>query len=812
MIARSKKLEILVLTSFSLLTIAVLLLVPMAPAHAQQRPQLGRSSTADVIGAMTVEEKVKLLVGMGLNLAAMLPDTGELGQALAAFSAALPPPPPEGLEVPEKVMGTSGRTHAVPELGIPSLTLTDGPAGVRVAPLRPGSDRTYYQTAFPVATLTASSWDLELLRTVGQAFGEELREYGVDILLAPGMNIHRNPLGGRNFEYYSEDPVLSGNLAAAFVNGLESEGVGATLKHFVANNQEFNRQKLNTIVSERALREIYLRGFEIAVRDAQPWAIMSSYNLINGTWTPESRGLLTTVLRGEWGFEGFVMTDWWGGNDPVAMMNAGNDVLMPGTAPQLEAITAAVANGTLSEAQLDENVARLLGVVQESPTFKGYAYSDAPDLEAHAEIARRAAAQGMVLLRNEAQALPLRPAATVALFGNTSYELIVGGTGSGEVMQAYVVSLDAGLENGGYVIEPSLGEAYRSFIAEQRAQQPPPIPLLRPAAPIPEMAVDADRAAQAARAADVAIITLGRQSGEGSDRNESDFTLSDGEQSLIDTVCSAFHAAGKKVVVVMNVAGVIEVASWRDDVDAILLAWQPGQEGGNAIADVLRGTVNPSGRLPMTFPMTYADVPSADNFPGHLLPDQPAATGLSMLSGIPSEVTYEEGIYVGYRYYNTFGVEPAYPFGYGLSYTEFKYSDLQLSANTFDGALTVTATVTNSGDTPGREVVQLYLSAPDGLLEKPERELRAFAKTGLLRPGASERVSFTLTGRDLTSFDTDRADWVASAGTYGVKIAASATDTRLEGSFALPQELVVEHAHNVLAPQVLIQELTQRGR
>jgi len=812
MIARSQKLEVFVLTSFTLLTLAVLLLVPIASARAQQRPQLGQSSIAEVVGAMTVEEKVKLLVGMGLNLAAMMPDTGALAEALGAFAAMLPAPPPEGLEVPEKVPGASGRTHAVPQLGIPTITLTDGPAGVRVAPTRPGvPDRTYYSTAFPVATLTASSWDTELLRTVGQAFGEELREYGLELLLAPGMNIHRNPLGGRNFEYYSEDPVLSGRIGAAFVNGLESEGVGTTLKHFVANNQEFNRQKLNTIVSERALREIYLRGFEIAVREAQPWAIMSSYNLINGTWTPESRGLLTTILRGEWGFEGFVMTDWWGGNDPVAMMNAGNDVLMPGTGEQLDAISEAVANGTLSEVQLDENVARLLGVVLESPNFKGYAYSDQPDLAAHAEVARRAAAEGMVLLENEGRALPLSPATTIALFGNTSYELIVGGTGSGEVMEAYVVSLDAGLENAGYVVEASLADAYRSFMAEQRAQHPAPAFSFLPPTPIPEMPVDAARAAQLASAADVAVVTIGRQSGEGTDRNVSDLTISDVEQALIGYVSTAFHAAGKKVIVVMNVAGVIEVASWRDAVDAILLAWQPGQEGGNAIADVLRGTVNPSGRLPMTFPMAYADVPSTPNFPGHVLPGYEQQQG-GFMRGAPSEVTYEEGIYVGYRYYNTFGVETAYPFGYGLSYTEFMYSDLQLSAPEFAGAMTVSVTVTNSGDTPGREVVQLYVSAPDGALEKPERELKAFAKTGLLQPGASETVSCTLTGRDLTSFDTDRADWVAEPGTYGVKIAASAAATRLEGSFELPQELVVEHAHNVLAPEVLIQELSQRGR
>ena len=800
MIARANNHVIAILKSFPLLALAALLFVPMATASTQQRPQLGTSSIAEVINAMTVEEKVELLVGMGMNFRPPPRAEGDSGAAPPA-----PPPPPE------KVPGAAGRTHALPELGIQSLTLADGPAGVRIAAVREDvPDKTFYATAFPVATLTASSWDTSLLHAVGQAFGEEVREYGVDFLLAPGMNIHRNPLGGRNFEYYSEDPVLSGSLAAAFVNGLEAEAVGATLKHFVANNQEFNRTQLNTIVSERALREIYLRGFEIAVRSSQPWAIMSSYNLVNGTWTPESRALLTTILRDEWGFEGFVMTDWFGGNDAAAMMQAGNDVIMPGNPQQTSAILEAVANGTLSEAQLDENVERVLRVMLESPTFKGYAYSDQPDLTAHAEVARRAAAESMVLLRNEGAALPLAPSATVALFGNSSYELIVGGTGSGSVNKAYVVSLDAGLENAGYVVAASLADAYRNFMAEQKAQQPEP-EWFRAPPPIPEMPVDADRAAQFARTADVAIVALGRQSGEGSDREQGDFTLSDTEQALIANISAAFHAAGKKVIVVMNVAGVIEVASWRDAVDAILLAWQPGQEGGNAIADVLRGTVNPSGRLPMTFPMAYADVPSTPNFPGHVLPGYEQQQG-GFMRGAPSEVTYEEGIYVGYRYYNTFGVETAYPFGYGLSYTEFMYSDLQLSAPEFAGAMTVSVTVTNSGDTPGREVVQLYLSAPDGALEKPERELKAFAKTGLLQPGASETVSFTLTGRDLTSFDTDRADWVAEPGTYGVKIAASAAATRLEGSFELPQELVVEHAHNVLAPEVLIQELSQRGR
>jgi len=811
MIARSKGSRV-PLTILALPILAASQVIPLASARAQQRPQLGVNSIAEVVSAMTVQEKVKLLVGMGLNLAALLPDTGEMAQALSGFAAMLPPTPPEGLEIPDKI-GASGRLHGVPELGIPSLTVTDGPAGVRIAPTRadmPG--RTYYSTAFPVATLTASSWDTDLLYTVGEAFGEELREYGLDLLLAPGMNIHRNPLGGRNFEYYSEDPVLSGHIAAAFVNGLESEGVGTTLKHFAANNQEFNRQHLNTIVSERALREIYLRGFEIAVREAQPWSIMTSYNLINGTWTAESRDLLNTILRDEWGFQGFVMTDWWGGNNAVRMVRAGNDVLMPGSADQIDSIVAAVDAGTLSEAQLDENLEHVLRVILLTPTFKRYQNSDQPDLAAHAQVARRAAEGGMVLLKNDGRTLPARPPVTVALLGNSSYDLIVGGTGSGEVSnKTNVVSLDAGLENAGYSINASLRDAYRTYMAEQRAQHPAPAFSFLPTPPIPEMPVDASRAAQLARAADVAIITIGRQSGEGTDRNVADFTLSETERALITNVASAFHAAGKKVVVVMNVAGVIEVASWRDEVDAILLAWQPGQEGGNAIADVLRGAVNPSGRLPMTFPLKYADVPSADNFPGHVLPGA-HAEGLAMLTGVPSEVTYQEGIYVGYRYYNPFGVEPAYPFGYGLSYTNFTYSNLQLSAPEFGGQMTVTVGVTNSGDTPGREVVELYLSAPDGRLEKPERELRAFAKTGLLQPGASETVRFTLTGRDLASYDTDRAVWVAEPGTYGVKISASATDTRLEGTFNLPTELVVEQAHHALTPQAPIQELSKRGR
>jgi beta-glucosidase len=778
-------------------TLAAVLLVPLSSATAQGPPRLGEDPIAAVVDAMTVEEKIRLLVGMGFHMDIPF----------------LPPMDPEDAKVPEKVPGAAGRTHAIPRLGIPSLTLADGPAGLRIAPARESEpDRKYSATAFPVATLMASSWDTSLVRAVGSAFGREVREYGVDILLAPGMNIHRNPLGGRNFEYYSEDPLLSGRLAAAFIDGVESEGVGTSPKHFAANNQEFNRMQSNTLVSERALREIYLRGFEIAVRESQPWTVMTSYNFINGTYASESRDLLTTILRDEWGFAGFVVTDWFGGRNAVAQLEAGNDVLMPGYLQQTQGLAAAAANGTLTAAELDVSVERVLRVVLQSPSFARYAYSDRPDLAAHASIARRAAGEGMVLLKNDDRALPLPPSSTVALFGNAAYDIVVGGTGSGEVNEAYVVSLDAGLTDAGYAVEASLQDQYSRYIADEKARRPaPPMPFFPPP-PIPELAVEPDRIMGLSRVADVAVITLGRNSGEMTDRKvDNDFNLSDVEHTLIRDVSAAFRAAGKDVIVVMNLAGVTEVASWRDHADAILLAWQPGQEGGNAIADVLRGMVNPSGKLPMTFPMTYADVPSADNFPGKVLPGQ-ADPAMPSLFGVPTEVTYDEGIYVGYRYYTTFGVEPAYPFGFGLSYTDFEYRDLRLNASSFDGEITATVVVQNVGTTPGREVVQLYVSAPGNTLDKPERELRAFAKTGLLRPGQSETVTFTLTGRDLASFDTERATWVAEAGTYTVKVGASALAINQQARFDLPQEVVVERAHNVLVPHVPIKERTSRGR
>ena len=776
-------------------------------AYAQAVPQLGKNSLKEVINAMTLEEKSKLVVGMGFKMPGM--PAPKPGQAVEIGGFKLPPSDPAAYSVPEKVPGAAGRTHAIPRLGIPSITVSDGPAGIRIDPKRPNDPNTYYATAFPVATLLASSWDTSLVKQVGVAFGNEVREYGADILLGPALNIHRNPRGGRNFEYYSEDPLVSGEMAAAIVNGIQSNGVGTSIKHFAANNQETNRNVVNTIVSERALRELYLKGFSIAVKNSNPWTVMSSYNKINGTYTSERRDLLTGILKDEWGFKGFVMTDWFGGNDAIAQMNAGNDLLMPGNPDQSSAIVDAVKNGKLSMAQLDANVERILNIILKSPTFTGYKYSEKPDLAAHAIVSRTAAAQGMVLLKNSGDAFPLTSGKNIAVFGNTSYNIIAGGTGSGDVHKAYTVSLVEGLNNAGYKLQDDLGKTYAAYIADAKAKQPKSLNFFIAAPPIAEM--DASSvAAKEADAADAAIITIGRNAGEGADRKlENDYYLSDAEKALISNVSTAFHAKGKKVVVILNIGGVIEIASWRDSVDGILLAWQPGLEAGNAIADVVSGKVDPSGRLATTFPIDYKDEPTIKNFPGKEFPLAAGET-FNPMKGKPSEVTYEEGIYVGYRYYNTFNVKPAYEFGYGLSYTTFYLSNVTASATDFNGSITVKATVKNTGKVAGKQVVQLYLSAPAQNIDKPESELKAFAKTHLLAPGQSQQVTFTLQAADLASFYTAKSAWIADAGEYKIKVGASSKDIAKTISFNLAKPIITETVHPALAPQVSIDELKHK--
>ena len=751
----------------------------------------------DLVSKMTLDEKVSLLVGMGMNIPGMnMGGAPVVGQTM------------------DKVPGAAGTTFGIPRLGIPNTVVSDGPAGLRIEPIRKNdSSKTYYATAWPVATLLASTWNTNLVEQVGKAMGNEVKEYGVDVILGPALNIHRNPLGGRNFEYFSEDPLISGKMTAAMVNGIEANGVGTSIKHFAANNQETNRNTVNTIVSERALREIYLKGFQIAIKESQPWTVMSSYNYINGKYTSEDYDLLTTILRKEWGFKGLVMTDWFGGKDPVAQMKAGNDLLMPGTAAQKKTIMDAVNNGTLNVKVIDENAERLVEYILGSPSYKKTVFTNKPDLKAHAAIARVAATEGMVLLKNEASALPLgKSTKNIAAFGNTSYDFISGGTGSGDVNEAYTISLVQGLSNAGYHVDEEIKNMYNNFISSEKAKQPQKSffeSFMNPNPPLPEFTVDNSLLLKKSTESDIALITIGRNAGEGRDRKtENDFYLSDAEKALIKNVGDAFHAKNKKVVVVLNIGGVIETVSWKDNADAIVLVWQPGLEAGNAVADILIGKVNPSGKLASTFPLKYEDVPSAKSFPGKEFPEK-TTTGNFGMKMTPAEVTYEDGIYVGYRYYNSFHVKPAFEFGYGLSYTDFKFSNLTLSSKTFDKKIRAAITITNTGKVAGKEVAQLYISAPTGKLDKPAEELKGFVKTGLLQPGQSENITFTINAEDLASFNTDVTAWVADAGTYAVKIGSSSANIKQTANFNLLKEVVVEKCNKVMVPQVTINELHQ---
>lgn len=747
-----------------------------------------------IVGKMTTEEKVNLVVGMGMKL-------GELN---------LPGGAPNVGQTMDKVPGAAGTTFAIPQLGIPTTVVADGPAGLRIEPRREKDANTYYATAWPVATLLASTWDEKLIERVGVAMGNEVKEYGVDVLLAPGLNIMRNPLGGRNFEYFSEDPFVSGKMAGAIVRGIQSNGVGTSIKHFAVNNQESNRMSVNAIVSERALREIYLRGFEIAVKESNPWTVMSSYNLLNGTYTSESYDLLSTILRKEWGFKGMVMTDWFGGENAVAQMKAGNDLIMPGRPDQRKAITDALLNKTLDITVIDENAVRIVAYILGTTAFQKYPFTNKPDLKQHALLAREAAAEGMILLKNNNNSLPLKNNQTIAAFGNTSYDFISGGTGSGDVNEAYTVSLVDGLQNAGYKVEAELKSIYEAYIFDYKSKHPKKSfvqEFMNPTPSAAEIILNDALIYKKAAESDVAIITIGRNAGEGKDRVvANDFNLKEVELKLIDAVSKAFHAQGKKVVVIINAGGVIEVASWRDKVDAVLLAWQPGLEAGNAVADILSGKVNPSGKLAVTFPVKYEDDITAKNFPGKEFPEK-ARPGMMGTKKIPAEVVHEEGVYVGYRYYNSFNVKPAYEFGYGLSYTSFKYSNLKLSSNTFKGKLIVSVDVTNTGSVAGKEIVQLYVAAPASAMDKPAEELKAFGKTELLQPGQTQTLTFTIEPKQLASYQSQQNAWIADAGVYTIKVGNSSIQINQTATFSLSKTLVVEKCNKVLVPQVSINEL-----
>ena len=724
------------------------------------QPRLTKDNIEEVLRAMTLEEKATLCVG-GARSAVVEGVTS--GQAVGP------------------VQGAAGNTRPLEMYGIPMTYLADGPAGLRINPTRQGTSQTFYCTGFPVGTLLASSWDVDLVQRVTTAMGNEVLEYGVDVLLAPGVNLHRNPLNGRNFEYFSEDPVLSGNMAAAYILGVQSNNVGTSIKHYAANNQETNRNEDNAVISARALRELYLKNFEIAIKKAKPWTVMSSYNKLDGKYTQQSEDLLTKVLRDDWGYQGIVMTDWGSKAATADATAAGNDLMEPGNDTEIQRIVDAVRNGTLSQADLDRNVRNMLNYIVKTPAFRKYNYSNKPDLKAHAQVAREAAAESIVLLRNEGATLPLKGGQKVALFGIGALDFVAGGTGSGNVNKAYVVNMKEGLENAGFTVDQALINYYQAYIDFNAANRALTATNNRGFAglggsilsdiEIPEAAVNL----QAARN-DVAVVVITRNAGEGADRRVTDdFELTATEQNLLKNVSTAFHQTGKKLIVVLNVGGVIETNSWKYLTDAIILPWSPGQEGANAVGDIIAGKVNPSGKLPMTFPMTYFDHPSSYNFPFNYVRNNNQGGGPGR--GAPVAVkdvdytNYEEGIWVGYRYFEKAGVDVSYPFGFGLSYTTFSYSKPVVKA-TKDG-FTATITVTNTGKVAGKEAVELYVSAPAGGMVKPEKELKAFAKTGLLQPGQSQTLTMTVSNYEIASFNQAANRWEAAAGSYAVNFATS---------------------------------------
>ena len=752
----------------------------------------------DLISRLTTEEKIALTVGDGKYLPAL-----------------------QSKKNKKSGSGKSGEPRGkllIPRLSIRQFTHINGPCGVNMsAPPENAVDYTF-TTAFPSATSLAATWNINLVKEVGKATGNEVLEYDYDLAKMPGLNIHRNPKCGRNFEYFSEDPLLSGKMAAMMVQGLQSNGIGAVIKHFIANNQESNRRTYNAVVSRRALREIYLRGFEIAVKEGKPKSIMTSYNRLNGFYTAESPALLQDIARREWGFNGLYMTDFsmqYG--DAVAQVRAGTNLIMTGNRQEYKQLKNAVRYKVLDETTFDKNLLYSIILKLESPREKGHIPSFKPDLKSHAALARRAAADGMVLLKNENNTLPLNKAQTAALFGKISYFNIVSGTGSGTVRSnKYSISLNNGMKSAGYKIIKDLEKTYLDYIEKIKREnlvppyfdnpkmrkdngikgnQAPPHFKNRLVAFSKERSVSKNEIKKYEKKADIAIITLGRSAGENYENGYLPITKT--ELNLVKNVSEIFHTAGKKVVVVLNVAGVWETSSWRDNVDAILLAWLPGQEGGHAVADILKGAVNPSGKLPDSFPLKYEDVPSADTFPG-VPPDDPYNS------------FYKEGIYVGYRYYDSFNVPTAYEFGYGLSYTTFEYSDLRLSNNTFSDKISATVTVKNTGKVAGKEVVQLYLAAPTTQIDKPAEELKGFAKTKLLKPGESQTLTFELDKRALASFWSGISAWVADNGDYEVRIGASSKDIRLKAKFNLPDDIVVEKVHDVLYPNFYFEELSRK--
>jgi beta-glucosidase len=641
--------------------------------------------------------------------------------------------------------GDFSNTLALPNLGVPALTLTDGPHGVRKqsgAADHLGLNESDKTTCFPTAAARASSWNRELLYKVGAAIGEECQAEDVEIVLGPGANIKRSPLCGRNFEYFSEDPYLSARLAAKHIQGVQSQGVGASLKHFAANNQETKRFTIDAVIDERTLREIYLASFEGAVVEGRPWTVMSAYNKINGEFCSQNKKLLTDILRDEWGFEGFVVSDCFGVSERDEALAAGLDLEMPTSAGiGREAIIAAVKNGGLSEAALDSSVERILNIVFKAAD--GKKANAAYDKAAHHALAREAAREGMVLLKNEDGVLPLDKNGKIALVGPFAKTPRFQGMGSSRINATQVdIPFDEIAKAAGNA-ELMYAEGYSLNDGGVNAA------LL-------------DEAKKAAESVDVCVIFAGlpdKDDSEGKDRKH--LHLPENQNALIAEIAKV----QKNVAVVLCNGSAVEIP-WVNEVKGILEAYLGGQAMAGALADILFGDRNPSGKLAETFPQTLRDTPCFINFPGE-----------------SKKVEYREGIFVGYRYYEKTGVKPLFPFGYGLSYTTFEYSDIHLDKTEMADTeeLNVSVTVKNTGTRAGKEIVQLYVRDIASSVIRPVKELKGFEKIAL-EPGEEKQVEFTLGKRAFAFYDTDIHDWRVESGDFEILIGKSSAETVLNAA------------------------------
>ena len=628
-------------------------------------------------------------------------------------------------------------TTPIDRLGVPSLLMTDGPHGIRLSSNPQAmASQSLPATCFPTASCLASTWNTALIQAMGAALGEEAISLGVGLLLGPGANMKRSPLGGRNFEYFSEDPFLSGEMSASLIDGIQSKGVGTSLKHYAANNQEYQRFTMDAEIDERTLREVYLPAFETAVKKAKPWSVMCAYNKVNGTLCSEHHELLTDLLKSEWGFDGLVVSDWGAVQDRVKSLSAGLDLEMPGPqSRRVQAVIDAVISGELDQSVLDDSVLRILKIVfKAAETPKGRQF----DVDGHHEMARRIAGEGMVLLKNRG-ILPLKNPRHIAVIGHSAQQAYYQGGGASHInptrvdtplLELQKAAGDAGLTYAkGY---PADGSTSQEMILE---------------------------AVEIARSADVAILYIAPpalKESEGYDRTDLD--LSPQQIALIHAVA----VVQSNTVVVLNNGAPVVMSEWIDEVAAVLEAWMMGQAGGGAIADVLFGKTNPSGKLAETFPLKLTDTPAYINWPGE-----------------NSTVRYGEGLFVGYRYYNARQIPVLFPFGHGLSYTTFTFGNARVSSTTcrdMDGP-TVSVDVTNTGKIAGKEVVQLYVHDQKSSLVRPPKELKGFAKVEL-QPGETKTVSIPLGFRSFAYFDPRYGQWITEDGEFDVLIGSSSADIR----------------------------------